>query len=113
MKHLVDANIACDNCRHFVEEGLLCKKDYEVCEGRECPDFQPKIVAVTDERIPRFMDLMIEKHNWEFTESEAEDVLTIVDQIRREMLFGKKEASTKEPLQLKEPIQFELKEEAS
>ena len=48
MKHLVGGSIAAWDCKHFIEVGdeeredLQCKKGHDVCEGRSCPDFEPK-----------------------------------------------------------------------
>ena len=50
MTHLVDASIACWDCKHFIEQkidgkkgvryNLQCKKGYDVCEGKNCKDFE-------------------------------------------------------------------------
>lgn len=44
MTHLIRGSIACWDCKHFVEsedaEDLQCLKGYEVCEGRECLEFE-------------------------------------------------------------------------
>lgn len=49
MTHLIRGSIACWDCKHFIEEkdesheDLQCKKGYDVCEGRNCPDFIEKM----------------------------------------------------------------------
>lgn len=40
MKHLIDANIGCVDCKNFVDVSNDCLKNHEVGQGRECPDFK-------------------------------------------------------------------------
>jgi len=42
MKHLTRGSIAAWDCKSFIENGMNCKKDHDVCEGRECPNFEVK-----------------------------------------------------------------------
>lgn len=42
MKHLIRGSIACWDCKHFrvIYNTTQCQKNYDVGEGRECPDFE-------------------------------------------------------------------------
>ena len=56
MTHLVRGSISAWDCKHFIEEtdeaheDLQCKKGYDVCEGRNCPDFTEKVKVLLGEK---------------------------------------------------------------